>query len=236
MRELAHCAEQGDSTMATQPDATGLLNEVEAGDHQAADTLLELVYDELHELAVAKMRGERGDHTLQPTALVHEVYMRLVDQSRVKWQGRTHFKAVAAQAMHRVLVDHARAKNRKKRGGGRRPVTLYDAFALAEHRALDALALHDALEKMRTLDRATDGRGRVLPAGRPRPGTAGRSRPSATGRVSCSTRSSSLPMSSSSTSRPRSSRSPGRCRRNNSSPRQPRNAWRMCGRMSATTR
>ena len=138
--------------MATQPDATGLLKEVEAGDHHAADKLLELVYDELHELAAAKMRGERADHTLQPTALVHEVYMRLVDQSRVKWQGRTHFKAVAAQAMHRVLVDHARAKNRKKRGGGRRPVTLYDAFALVEHGALDALALHDALEKMRTLD------------------------------------------------------------------------------------
>ena len=78
--------------------------------------------------------------------------MRLVDQSRVKWQRRTHFKAVAAQAMHRVLVDHARAKNRNKRGGGRRPVALYDAFALAADRVLDVLALHDALEKMRMLD------------------------------------------------------------------------------------
>ncbi len=138
--------------MTTDPDATGLLNEAEGGDHRAADKLLDLVYDELHELAAAKMRGERSDHTLQPTALVHEVYMRLVDQSRVKWQGKTHFKAVAAQAMHRVLVDHARGKNRKKRGEGRRPVTLYDAFALAEDRALDALELHDALEKMRMLD------------------------------------------------------------------------------------
>ena len=92
-----------------------------------------------------------GRTTLQPTALVHEVYLRLVDRSRVRWQGRTHFKAVAAQAMHRVLVDHARAKNRTKRGGGRRPATLYDAFALAENRVLDTLALHDALEKMRTL-------------------------------------------------------------------------------------
>ena len=143
--------------MTNQPDATGLLNEAEAGDHQAADKLLGLVYDELHELAAGKMRGERTDHTLQPTALVHEVYLRLVDQSRVKWQGKTHFKAVAAQAMHRVLVDHARAKNRTKRGGGRRPATLYDAFALAENRVLDALALHDALEKMRTVDnRQTD--------------------------------------------------------------------------------
>ena len=138
--------------MATQPDATGILNEAEEGDHVAADKLLDLVYDELHELAAGKMRAERRDHTLQPTALVHEVYLRLVDQSSVNWQGKTHFKAVAAQAMHRVLVDHARPKNRKKRGGGRRPVTLYDAFALTEDRALDALAFHDALEKMRTLD------------------------------------------------------------------------------------
>ena len=138
--------------MATRPDATGLLNEAEAGDHQAADTLLELVYDELHQLAAVRMRGERADHTLQPTALVHEVYMRLVDQSRVKWQGKTHFMAVAAQAMHRVLVDHARGKNRKKRGGGRRPVTLDDAFAFVKDRDLDVLELHDALEKMRMLD------------------------------------------------------------------------------------
>jgi len=138
--------------MARQPDVTVLLNEAEAGDHRAVDKLLGLVYDELHELAADKMRGERADHTLQPTALVHEVYLRLVDQSRVKWQGKTHFKAMAAQAMHRVLVDHARAKNRKKRGRGRRPVALYDAFALAADRVLDVLALHDALEKMRTLD------------------------------------------------------------------------------------
>ncbi len=138
--------------MATRPDVTGLLSEAEGGNLGAADKLLALVYDELHELAGGKMRRETPGHTLQPTALVHEAYVRLVNQTRVNWQGKTHFKAVAAQAMHRVLVDHARGKKREKRGGGRRPVTLHDAFALVENRALDALALHDALEKMRKLD------------------------------------------------------------------------------------
>ena len=133
-------------------DATGLLGEAGGGNRRAADELLTLVYDELHDLAGGKMRQERTGHVLQPTALIHEAYLKLVDQSRVNWQGKTHFKAVAAQAMHRVLVDHARAENRQKRGGGRRPVTLHDAFALVENRAMDALALHDALEKMRKLD------------------------------------------------------------------------------------
>ena len=112
-----------------------------------------LVYEELRTLAEGYLRRERSDHTLQPTALVHEAYLKLVDQNRVDWQGKTHFKAVAAQAMHRALVDHARARNREKRGGKWRRVTLYDAFALAgAHKDLEALALHDALEKMQRLD------------------------------------------------------------------------------------
>lgn len=138
--------------MVTLPDATGLLGAAQGGDRRAAAELLALVYDELRELAAVKMRRERPDHTLQPTALVHEAYLRLVDQSRVDWQGKTHFKAVAAQAMYRVLVDHARGKKRMKRGGCRRPMTLDDAFALTVPRGLDVLALHDALEKMQRLD------------------------------------------------------------------------------------
>ena len=138
--------------MTTRSDATGLVEEAEGGNRLAADELLTIVYDELHELAGGKMRGEAKDHTLQPTALVHEAFLRLVDQTRVGWKGKTHFKAVAAMAMHRVLVDHARGKNCTKRGGGRRPVTLYDAFALVKDHTLDALALHDALEKMRRVD------------------------------------------------------------------------------------
>ncbi len=114
--------------------------------------MLALVYDELHELAEACMRRERSGHTLQPTALVHEAFLRLVDQTRVDWQGRTHFKAVAAQAMRRLLVDHARGRNREKRGGGWRRVAIEGAFAPGAGGVLDVMALHEALEKMRMLD------------------------------------------------------------------------------------
>ena len=89
---------------------------------------------------------------MQPTALVHEAYLRLVDQSRVDWQGQTHFKAVAAEAMRRLLIDNARSRNRQKRGGGWQRVTLRDAFHLTRDRALDAAALSEALERMGELD------------------------------------------------------------------------------------
>ncbi|MHC4416771.1 MAG: sigma-70 family RNA polymerase sigma factor [Planctomycetota bacterium] len=138
--------------MASRPDATRLVTDLSGGNERAADELLRLVYDELRALAQGYLRRERPDHTLQPTALVHEAYLKLVDQTRVDWKGRTHFKAVAAQAMHRVLVDHARAHGREKRGGGWRRVPLYDAFQLGGRRQLDPLDLHDALEKMRQLD------------------------------------------------------------------------------------
>ena len=93
---------------------------------EAAETLLPIVYDELHDLAEGYLRRERKDHTLQPTALVHEAFIRLVDQSRVDWRGRTHFFGVAAQAMKRILIDHARHKRRAKRGGEWRRVALDD--------------------------------------------------------------------------------------------------------------
>jgi RNA polymerase sigma factor (TIGR02999 family) len=138
------------------PDITSLLHEAREGGGDR-DALLAAVYDRLRSLAEESLRRERPGHTLQPTALVHEAYLKLVDQNRVEWRGRTHFHAVAAEAMRRILVDHARARNRKKRGGGCRRVTLYDAFALTRDRGLDMIDLHDALERMRAIaGRAAD--------------------------------------------------------------------------------
>jgi RNA polymerase sigma factor (TIGR02999 family) len=138
-------------------DLTATLTELGAGDQLARDALLEAVYDELRELAEAKMEREPPGHTLQPTALVHEAFLRLVDQTRVDWQGRTHFLAVAAVAMRRVLIDHARRRQREKRGGRWRRVTLDDAFALTKDHQLDFEDLDEALQKMRELDeRQTD--------------------------------------------------------------------------------
>ena len=138
--------------MASQPDATGLLAELSGGRGRAADELLPLVYEELRGLAAVYLRREGAGHTLQPTALVHEAYVKLVDETRAGWNGRTHFKAVAAKAMYRVLVDHARARGRRKRGRGWQRVALDDAFALTDTNPLEVLALHEALEAMRRLD------------------------------------------------------------------------------------
>src|ERR1041384_6402901 len=99
-------------------DVTQVLEQMRNGDERAADKLLPLVYDEFRALARHYLAQERANHTLQPTALVHEAYMKLVDQTRVDWQGKSHFFAVAAQAMRRILVDHARSRQRAKRGGG----------------------------------------------------------------------------------------------------------------------
>lgn len=122
-----------------------------AGGSGDRDALLDAVYDRLRELAEDQLRRERPGHTLQPTALVHEAYMKLVDQTRVEWQGRSHFCAVAAEAMRRILVDHARARNREKRGGGCRKVTLHDAYTLTSNRDLEMIALDEALGRMRAI-------------------------------------------------------------------------------------
>jgi RNA polymerase sigma factor (TIGR02999 family) len=98
------------------------------------------------------MREERPDHTLQPTAVVHEAYLRLVDESRVDWQGRTHFRAVCARVMRRVLIDHARARNRVRRGGGQKPISLESAVAPLDLEDLDALELNEALDRLAALD------------------------------------------------------------------------------------
>jgi RNA polymerase sigma-70 factor (ECF subfamily) len=129
-----------------------VLEEMKRGDVRAADKLLPLVYDEFRALARHYLAQERANHTLQPTALVHEAYMKLVDQTRVDWQGRSHFFAVAAQAMRRILVDHARSRQREKRGGGRARVMLDDDVALSPQKDEDVLALDEALQRLAKMD------------------------------------------------------------------------------------
>jgi len=129
-----------------------LLNTGEDSPAQIAETLLPEVYDELHSLAEKYLRRERKNHTLQPTALVHEAFMRLVDQSRVDWKGRTHFLAVGAEAMRRILIDHARARRRGKRGGDWHRVVLSEAEAAQKQDEVDSVALHEALERLAALD------------------------------------------------------------------------------------
>ncbi len=134
------------------PDATQLLAaECRAGASQG-ESLFNLVYEELRSLAGRYLRSERPDHTLQPTALVHEAYLKMVDQTRVDWQGRTHFFAVGAQAMRRILVDHARSRARQKRGGNLHRITLDEAVSPFGVCDLDVLALQEALERMSQLD------------------------------------------------------------------------------------
>ena len=133
-------------------DVTQVLEQLKGGDRHAADKLLPMVYDEFRALARHYLAQERANHTLQPTALVHEAYMKLVDQTRVDWQGKSHFFAVAAQAMRRILVDHARSRQREKRGGGRARVILDEAVALSPQKDEDVLALDEALERLAKLD------------------------------------------------------------------------------------
>lgn len=152
---------EGGGTLAApsrspRTDLTGLLTAWGNGDTSAADQLMPLVYDELHRAAVRAMRGEAVGHTLQPTALVNEAYLRLADQSHPRWQNRAQFFGVAAQLMRRVLVDHARARISEKRGGGERPITLDDVHDVSQpseqSNGVDVLGLHDALEKLAALD------------------------------------------------------------------------------------
>lgn len=123
-----------------------------SGDRSAAEQLFALLYDSFHDLAARYLKAERPGHTLSPTALVHEAYLKLVDQSRVSWQGRTHFLAVGAQAMRRILVDHARARKRSKRGGGRVRIQLAEGLALSVQRDEDVLAVDEALARLAKVD------------------------------------------------------------------------------------
>ncbi len=134
--------------MSLPHDITGILAKAREGDPDAAGYLLPIVYDELHALAQAYMRHERPGHTLQATALVNEAYMRLVGQSCSNWEDQTHFMAVAAQAMRRILVDHAKARRRQKRGGRRERTPLEEVVLTAEDRNVDVLALDDVLTRL----------------------------------------------------------------------------------------
>jgi len=131
---------------------TQLLQHLSRGDRQAADRLMPLVYREFHELAERYLRRESPGHTLQPTALVHEAFLKLVDQNRVDWQGRSHFLAMGAQFMRRILVDHARAKSAGKRGGGQHRIELDEQALISTERNADVLAVDEALEKLATID------------------------------------------------------------------------------------
>src|SRR6266566_6079080 len=117
--------------MVSPRDVTALLGDWSGGDRTALNQLLPLVYAELRRVAARQLRNERADHTLQPTALVHEVYMRLVDQRQVDWQNRAHFFGVSAQVMRRILVDHARRHGARKRGDGVRCVSIDEAKEVA---------------------------------------------------------------------------------------------------------
>jgi RNA polymerase sigma factor (TIGR02999 family) len=133
-------------------DITRMLARASGGDTAVLDQLLPLVYDELHELAQRHLRHERPGHTLQTTALVHEVYLKLVDQTSARWQNRAHFFAVAAMAMRRILVNHAKASGRLKRGGRRPRVPLDDEVAIINRADLDLVALDEALERLSAID------------------------------------------------------------------------------------
>lgn len=130
---------------------TAILHDWSAGDTGAAEKLMPVVYQELRRLAQHYLRGERADHTLQATALVHEAYLRLVDQNRVNWQNRAHFCAVAAQLMRRVLLQHARAHKAAKRGGGMQKLYLDETRELAHERAPDLVALDEALKSLASI-------------------------------------------------------------------------------------
>ena len=131
---------------------TQLLERWSQGDEEALDQLMPLVYGELHRLAGAYLRRERREHTLQPTALVNEAYLKLVRQRNIRWQNRAQFFGVAAQLMRRILVDHARANCATKRGGDRVNVSLENIGAFGDQPDADVLALHDVLTRLAEID------------------------------------------------------------------------------------
>jgi RNA polymerase sigma factor (TIGR02999 family) len=139
--------------MVSPGNVTALLGDWSRGNRTALDQLLPLVYAELRRVAARQLRNERADHTLQPTALVHEVYIRLVDQRQVDWQNRAHFFGVSAQVMRRILVDHARRHGASKRGEGVRCVSIEEAKDVAAaSNEMPILALDHALDRLEKVD------------------------------------------------------------------------------------
>ena len=138
--------------MTSSRDLSALLGEWSLGDPSAFNTLLPLVYAELRRIASRQLRRERTGHTLQPTALVHEAYLRLVEQRHVDWRNRAHFYGAAAQVMRRILVDHARRHKAGKRGDGIQSLSLVDAADLAASSEIPVLALDRALDRLAEVD------------------------------------------------------------------------------------
>lgn len=140
--------------MSSAPDnVTQILKEISKGDRSRVSRLMTVLYDDLRSMASRFLTRESSGHTFQPTDLVNESFLKLVDQSRINWQGRTHFMAISAQAMRRILVDHARTKHRKKRGGKNRlRVELRDDHAVSIERPEEILAIDEALNKLAALD------------------------------------------------------------------------------------
>lgn len=134
--------------LSRSDEVTRLLRDWSAGDGEALNHLAPLVYEELRRIAAGFLRAERAGHTLQPTALVHEAYIRLVEQNQPEWRSRAHFTAVAAHYMRQILVDHARKRSAAKRGSGAPPVSLDEVVAYAPGRADHLLALDDALTEL----------------------------------------------------------------------------------------
>ena len=139
--------------MTAQPaPATQMLRDLSQGDRSAADRLAPLVYQELRALAAGYMQQERVNHTLQPTALVHEAYLRMIDQPDVDWKNKAHFFAVAAQMIRRILIDHAREKAADKRGGGAARLELETSIIGEDPEVLDLLALNETLDELAKLN------------------------------------------------------------------------------------
>jgi len=133
-------------------DVTELLAEWSNAGHEVEGRLFPLVYDELRKIARSHLRRERLDHTLQPTALVNEAYLRLIDQNRVEWKGRAHFFGIASHMMRRILVDHARKRHAGRRGGGAPKVTLDEGLAAGPTESVDVVALDEALSRLAEID------------------------------------------------------------------------------------
>ncbi|CAN5740888.1 sigma-70 family RNA polymerase sigma factor [soil metagenome] len=138
--------------MSGSKDITQLLNKAQTGDKAALDEFLPLVYNELRRIAENQLRNERGDHTLQATALVHEAYLRLIEQKEVDWNNRLHFFSIAAEMMRRILVNYAVQRNAKKRGDGATKIALDEAVSFSDELDFDLVALDDALKSLTEFD------------------------------------------------------------------------------------
>jgi RNA polymerase sigma factor (TIGR02999 family) len=138
--------------MISREKTTQLLARLSQGDRNPVDELMPHVYDEMRAIASRHLASERAGHTLQPTALVHEAFLKMVNQDAVDWKGKAHFLAVAAKQMRRILVDHAKTKGRQKRGGGRQRISLQEELTISPRDDADVLAVEEALHKLAELN------------------------------------------------------------------------------------